>query len=91
MKKIIAKTIKGSEYLYSRISCYAVSAAKAEIICKALNDNRYKLTNDTEIWKVYNISEFDIRYTNAVCQKLILRQGKIKTQEYWTVCPGGNW
>lgn len=77
MKKIIAKTIIGTEFIYSKLNCFSVPAASCEKICVALNNYKWNISNN-ELWKVYDISDFDIRYTNAAFQKLMIRKGKIR-------------
>lgn len=89
-RTIIAKTIKGSEYVYSRINCFSVSKQSCNLICKALNDVFYNL-KDNEQWKIYTVSDFDFSYTHAVFQRLTYRKGRILIQNYSSVLPGGNW
>ena len=57
MKKIIAKTNIGSEYMYNRFETYQVSAASAETICNAMNAADYKLKTG-ETWKVYTVADY---------------------------------
>lgn len=73
---IIAKTTTGKEYFYSTIDCYAISKAKKDIICNALNKAKYKLKNG-EAWKVYDIGLIDAEYTNARFEKMYTYKGKI--------------
>lgn len=87
MYKIIAKTTEGKEFFYSRKDCFSVSKASCQKICNALNQAKYQL-KDNEKWFVYDISDFDIKYTNACFQKLNTRKGKIYITEYWSVYPG---
>lgn len=56
--KVIAIACEGKEFLYRASTAHKVSKASADIICKALNDIRYKL-NPGEIWHVYEVSGWD--------------------------------
>lgn len=54
MKKyFIAKTIKDKEYCYSIDSAMFTSEKNKDKFCKFLNDKKYNLKNDNEIWYVY--------------------------------------
>lgn len=75
---ILAKTYKGTEYLYSTKSAHAVSKASACDICDTLNANRYNLTNDEQTWHVYEIDEYDGEaFYYAEHQKFTRRKGYI--------------
>ena len=87
MYKIIAKTIDGQEFFYSRKDCYTVSKASCEKICAAMNRAKWQL-KEKEKWFVYTVSDFDIKYTNACFQKLNIRKGRIYISNYWSVYPG---
>lgn len=87
MKKVIAKSVKGHEYLYSRKDCYAVSAAKAKLVCDTLNRLAWNL-KDNETWFIHEIDDFDFKYTNAAFQKLIAGKTGIKIRNYLSVYPG---
>ena len=49
--KVVVQAVKGAEYLYRYAPIYKVSKASANLICKALNDAKYKI-DDSLIWKV---------------------------------------
>lgn len=74
--KMIAKTIQGREFTYSRQSTHAVSNAGANAICAALNAARYGL-NAGEIWHVYDCSGYELDYTAAGAQTFARRNGRI--------------
>lgn len=74
--KMIAKTIDGQEFIYSRESAHSVSERGANAICKALNDIRYKL-KDNEKWHVYDCGWYERDYTGAGYQKFTRRNGRI--------------
>jgi hypothetical protein len=79
-KRIIAKTITGQEYLYSKVY-YQVSKASASIICNAMNASNYQIKPGTsEYWKVYEAGDYT--YKNAF-YKAVLRKGKVFFYEIW--------
>lgn len=80
MKKIIAKTHIGQEYIYSTRHCYAVSNAAAEAICKVINEIKWRLS-DGEMWKVYEAGDYEYTYTNAAFEKLTRYKGHITLRE----------
>ena len=74
MKKLIAKTLIGKEFMHSRTHAYFADK-NADQICDALNAAEYKL-KEGECWHVY---EFDYGQTAYVEQIISLtRAGKIK-------------
>lgn len=81
MKKIIAKTKAGMEYIYFTRYTYQAAQNKIEKICKAMNDIRYNL-KPCELWHIYTVDEFE--YKNAA-YKLVNRQGKLYVSEIWSV------
>lgn len=76
MRKMIAKTMEGQEFVYSRKSAHSVPISSAAKICKALNDARYKL-NPGECWHVYDCEGYEMDYTAAGYQKFCIRNGRI--------------
>lgn len=79
--KIIAKTVKGKEFIYSKNTAHAVSDAAADYVLKVLNDNKYQLKNG-EIWHVYNAGWYELEYTAAAYQKFTRRSGIVKECRY---------
>lgn len=77
MKKIIAKTTTGTEYIYSRLDTYQVSKTSADIICKAMNRNKYNL-KPGEKWHVYSVDDYT--YDNAT-NKAKIYKGKVRLYE----------
>ena len=55
---ILAKAVKGKEFLYSAKSAHEVSKAKADSIQETLNAIGWQL-KDGEVWHKYEIDEFD--------------------------------
>lgn len=87
MKKVIAKSVKGHEYLYSRKDCYSVSAVKAKLVCDTLNRLAWNLKNN-ETWFIHEIDDSDFAYTNAAFQQLVAGKTGIKIRNYLSVYPG---
>ena len=77
MAKMIAKTIEGKEFMYSRVEAYEVSNAGAEEICKAMNEKRWRLDKPEEKWNVYDLGWYEREQTQAGAQKLSRRKGII--------------
>jgi hypothetical protein len=75
MKKLIAKTNIGTEYLHSKSDVYFVSK-NAEKIADILNRNKYKLS-EGERWRVYNLEEIEETYVNK--RIFISKNGRLKT------------
>lgn len=74
---IVAKAVKGREFLYNPRSAHEVSKAGAEYIARALNEHNYHL-KEGEVWHVFTISEHDhIAYVYANGQSFKRRKGTI--------------
>ena len=76
MKKIIAKTMEGKEFIYSRKSSYSAPKTSAQKICDALNRAKWGL-KDGEKWHVYEIGDWELDYMAAGYQRLSIRNGRI--------------
>ena len=74
---ILARSVKGNEYLYAIRSAHKVSKAKAKMIADALNRIQYKI-KDNEVWYVHEIDQYDQACTFAERQSFAVRQGKLK-------------
>ena len=74
--KMIAKTIAGKEFCYSRESAHRASDRGAAAICAALNSQRYKL-KDGEKWHVYDCGWYESQNTGAAYQEFTRRNGTI--------------
>lgn len=73
MKKFVAITNEGSEYLYRSATAHNVPIKKAIAICGALNRCGYKL-GPGEKWHVYNDERDDVYAAN---QKFAIRSGRL--------------
>ena len=76
MQKMLAKTMEGQEFIYSRESAHSVPISSAAKICKALNDARYNL-KPGECWHAYDCGAYEKDYTAAGYQKFSIRNGRI--------------
>ena len=74
MAKMVAKAVKGQEFLYDRNSAHKVSERRAQLICNALNDKRWKL-KDGQVWHVYECGWYEQEYTGAAYQSFVRRNG----------------
>ena len=73
--KLIAKTQKGTEYLHSKQNAFFAPDSSANKICKIMNDVKFRLQNDTEIWHVY---DYDITQDLYVTGRLTIYRGQVK-------------
>lgn len=74
MRKLIAKTRIGKEFMHSRSHAYFVDK-DADKICKMLNETKYKL-KDGERWHVYNYDFTQERYVEQVIS--LTKTGRVK-------------
>lgn len=72
-KKIIAKTVIGSEFTYNRKSAMFVSEQGASAICAVMNRVSFGLKNG-EIWHVYDAQYADDMFITQVVKR---RKGRI--------------
>jgi hypothetical protein len=74
MKKLIAKTQKGTEFFHSKENSFFCSA-NAQKIVNALNENNYQIKNN-EIWHVY---DYDFSQDYYVTKRIFMsKNGSIK-------------
>lgn len=74
MKKLIAKTRIGAEFLHSKNDSFFCSK-NAQRIAEILNENRYNLT-DGEKWHVY---DYDFSHDMYVFERIYIdNKGRIK-------------
>lgn len=80
---VIAKSIKGKEFLYNPKSARKVSKASAEKICKIVNEYKFLLgSNENEVWHIHEVFECDAAYNYAQFQSFTIRNG-IVTARSW--------
>lgn len=77
MKKLIAKTLIGKEYMHSKKDAFFASR-NANRIAEMLNNAKYKL-NDGEKWHVY---DYDFSQDNYVFRRIYLsKNGVVKSAD----------
>lgn len=77
MRKLIAKTIEGREYVHSRKSCF-FAERNAKAICDALNAEKYNL-NSGEKWHVY---DYDFSQALYCSRKITINRDKTRLRVY---------
>ena len=82
---VVAKSVRGHEFLYNPRSAHAVSARKANSICKELNKLKYLLDNENEVWYVHEVDQYDAARVYAEEQRFTWgKRGLIrKFTNYW--------
>jgi hypothetical protein len=75
VKKLIAKTRIGKEFMHSRSDAYFADKKDADRICEALNKAKYKL-KEGECWYVYDYDFTQEWYVEQVIS--LTRTGKVK-------------
>ena len=73
--KLIAKTQKGKEFLHSNQNAFFAPDSSANEICKVMNDVKFRLTSENELWFVY---DYDFSQDLYVTGKLSIYKGQIK-------------
>lgn len=80
---IIAKAVKGKEFLYNARTAHQVSKASAQKICEIVNQFKYLLgSNNNEVWHVYEVNEYDKAFYYAQYQKFTIRKGIVTARHY---------
>ena len=74
---ILAKSIKGQEYMYDVRTAHKVSKASKKSICDTLNEIRYCL-RDNEVWHAHEVFEIDRGYDYGLYQKFYIKNGSLK-------------
>ena len=75
---ILAQTQKGKEFIYSPSTAHKVSKNSAEKIKNVLNQLKYKIKSEGQIWFTYEVDKFDTAYSYAMFQRFTIRNGIIK-------------
>ena len=79
--KVIAKSVKGREFLYKADTARKVSNRSAETILKVLNEMKWRL-NDNEVWYIHEVDEYDNAYYYAQRQAFTIRNGIVSARCY---------
>lgn len=73
--KLIAKAIKGKEFFHSRKDAAFAPDSSAEKICKVMNETKFRLNNENEVWHVY---DYDFTMKNYELYRLCIYKGIVK-------------
>lgn len=73
--KLIAKTQKGAEFLHSKDNAFFVPDSSANKICKIMNDTKFRLKSENEVWHVY---DYDFTQELYVMHRLSIYRGVVK-------------
>lgn len=74
---VIAKAIKGQEFLYNASSAHKVNSSKVDIVLKVLNNAKYDI-KENEVWHKYEVDRYDRAYEYGSFQSFICGQSKIR-------------
>lgn len=75
-KMIIARAVKGKEFLYNPKTAHRVSERSAKTICEILNRCSFKLS-EGQIWHVYEADYYSEAYDYAETQRFTIRNGVV--------------
>ena len=73
---IVAKAIKGKEFLYDASTAYQVPKSRANEIVERLNRVTFQL-RPGEVWHVYDVCELDNAYHYAIGRNFYFRRGML--------------
>lgn len=77
--RLIAKTQKGKEFFHSKQNAFFAPDSSASKICAIMNDVKFRLKSDSEIWYVY---DYDITQDLYVAGRLSIYKGQVKLKHY---------
>lgn len=78
---VIAKSVKGKEFLYKANTARKVSARSANTILSVLNEMKWRLSDD-EVWHIHEVDEYDNAYWYAQRQAFTIRNGVVSAKCY---------
>ena len=70
---IVARAVKGKEFLYSAASAHRVTEKKAQTIADALNRAQYGITPE-QVWHVFDVGMYDNAYAYGEMQGFQMRK-----------------
>ena len=75
---VVARAIKGREFLYSAASAHRVAEKKAQTICEILNRAEYGITSE-QVWHPFDVGPYDNAYAYGSSQEFRLcKNGNVK-------------
>lgn len=79
--KVLAKTIRGREFMYNAATAHKISEKSAVKIRDAVNAAGFQLNADkNEIWHIYEIDEYDNAFYYAENQSFFIYRGVLKAR-----------
>lgn len=79
--KIVAKSVRGKEFLYSARSAHQVKGLTAEKMAEFLNAQKHDLKAD-EVWHVHEVGPYDNAYGYAETQIFEKKRNGKVTQRF---------
>lgn len=73
--KLIAKAPKGAEFFHSRKEAYFAPESSANKICEIMNNAKFRLASENEVWHVY---DYDFTQEYYASGKLRIYKGNVK-------------
>lgn len=73
--KLIAKAPKGREFFHSKTEAFFVPNASANKICEIMNDTKFRLKSENELWHIY---DYDWTQEDYVTHRLSIYRGVVK-------------
>lgn len=70
---VVARSVRGREYMYSAASAHEVAPKKAQAIADALNRAECGITPD-QVWFVHIVGMYDNAYAYGEIQKFQMRK-----------------
>lgn len=78
---ILAKTLKGQEFVYNPKTAMQVSKASATKICEIVNSCKFRIKPEKgETWHVYEIDKYSFAFDYAQFQRFTIRKGIVKAR-----------
>ena len=71
--KVVARSVKGREFLYSAASAHKVAPKKAQMIADALNHAGCGITPE-QVWFVHDVGMYDNAYAYGEVQEFQMRK-----------------
>ena len=78
---VIAKSVKGKEFLYKAETARKVSARSANTILSVLNEMKWRLS-ENEVWHIHEVDQYDNAYYYAQRQAFTIRKGVVSAKCY---------
>lgn len=70
---VVARAVKGKEFMYSAASAHRVAEKNAQTIADALNRAQYGITPE-QVWHVFDVGMYDNAYAYGEMQGFQMRK-----------------